>query len=214
MIISPRAKKVIDILRKIGDRWFKIDEVFLYRRAGVGAPYRKESHWKRDEDAVPIPPPKWTSFAIVPEMTAAPYRGFGVYADVANAWRAFDRNVQTSGQFGNEAIVSFPEARLVKGFAIQFASSWGTASLAIEGKFQSGNWTRLFESTGGFVNNGRYDALTTPMLCTAVRVLTNSTAAVRSCQFFDALPLVPMSMVSNVAAGVRLVSEPENWFLH
>ena len=161
-------------------------------------------------------------------MTAAIHRGFGVYGNTAgnanaiNAWRAFDRNVQTSGAFGGEAIVSFPEARLVSGFAIRFEYEWNNVWLAIEGKFQTGNnqtggWTRLFESTGGLVNYGRYGALTTPMHCTAVRVLTNSSNAIQSCQFFEAVPLVPMTMTSNTAptaAGVRLVSEPNNFNLY
>jgi hypothetical protein len=123
-----------------------------------------------------------------------------------------DHSVQTNGQFGNEAIVSFPEARWVKGFSFRLNSGAVAAtSLAIEGKFQDGNWTRLFEASGGFVNQGRYGALTNPMFCTAVRVLTNSTTAVQSCQFFDAVPLVPMSMTSNTApatAGVRLIPTP------
>ena len=228
MIVSPRAREVIDILRKEGSGFINIDEVFLYRRVGAGSPYRKILYWKRGEDSNAPPPPKFTSFAIVPEMTAATHRGFGVYGNTAvnanaiHAWRAFDRNVQTSGAFGSEVIVSFPEARWVKGFAIRFEYEWNNIWLAIEGRFQTGNnqtggWTRLFESTGGLVNYGRYGALTTPMFCTAVRVLTNSSNAVQSCQFFEVEPLVPMTMTSNtapVAAGVRLVSEPNNFNLY
>ena len=54
MIISPRAKEVIDVLRIENNdgRIIEIDEVFLYHRTGVGAPYRKIRYWKRDEDAV------------------------------------------------------------------------------------------------------------------------------------------------------------------
>ena len=52
MIVSPRAKEVIDILRIDGEKLIEIDEVFLYTRIGVGAPYRKIPYWKRDEDAV------------------------------------------------------------------------------------------------------------------------------------------------------------------
>ncbi|MCL2709685.1 MAG: hypothetical protein FWE95_02295 [Planctomycetaceae bacterium] len=221
MIVSPRAKEVIDILRKEGGGFINIDEVFLYRRAGTGSPYRKVPYWKRGEDSTAPPKPKFTSFAIVPEMTAAVHRGFGVYAGAINAWRAFDRNVQTSGAFGTETIVSFPEAQWVRGFAIRFEYEWNNVWLAIEGKFQTGNnqtggWTRLFESTGGLVNYGRYGALTTPMFCTAVRVLTDSSNPVQSCQFFDAVPLVPITMTSNTAptaAGVRLISEPNNYNL-
>jgi len=240
MIVSPRAKEVIDILRKEGNGFINIDEVFLYRRAGAGSPYRKVPYWKRSEDSNAPPPPKFTSFAIVPEMTAATHRGYGVYANTfnnssaVNAWRAFDRRMQTSGSFGTPnanvngdnrfawAIVSFPEARWVKGFAIRFEYEWNNVWLAIEGKFQTGNnqtggWTRLFESTGGLVNYGRYGALTTSMFCTAVRVLTDSSNAMQTCQFFDAVPLVPMSMTSNTAptaAGVRLLSEPNNYNLY
>jgi len=55
------------------------------------------------------------------------------------------------------------------------------------------------------------------MFCTAVRVLTNSTNAVQSCQFFDAVPLVSITMTSNTAptnAGVRLISDPTNHNLY
>jgi len=83
MIVSPRAKEVIDILRKEGNGYIKIDEVFLYRRAGAGAPYRKVPYWQRGEDSTAPPKPKFTSFAIVPEMTAAIHRGFGVYGNTA-----------------------------------------------------------------------------------------------------------------------------------
>jgi len=234
MIVSPRAKEVIDILRKEGNGFINIDEVFLYRRAGAGSPYRKVPYWKRSEDSNAPPSPKFTSFAIVPEMTAATHRGYGVYANTfnsssaVNAWRAFDRRMQTSGSFGTPnanvngdnrfawAIVSFPEARWIKGFAIRFEYEWNNVWLAIEGKIQNSGWTRLFESTGGLVNYGRYGALTTPMFCTAVRVLTDSSNPVQSCQFFDAVPLVPITMTSNTAptaAGVRLVSTPNNFNL-
>jgi len=131
-----------------------------------------------------------------------------------NAWQAFDCNVQTSGQFGNMAIVSFPEARQVKGFSIRFEYEWNPVQLAIEGKIHGGEWTSLFESTGGLVNYGRYGALTTPMSCTAVRILTNSSNAIQSCQFFDAMPLVPMSMSSNTGGGVSLISDPVNYNLY
>ena len=52
MIISPRAKEVIDVLRIENNdgRIIEIDEVFLYHRTGVGAPYRKTLYWKRSED--------------------------------------------------------------------------------------------------------------------------------------------------------------------
>ena len=79
MIVSPRAEEIIDVLRKESNGFIKIDEVFLYRRAGAGSPYRKILYWKRGEDSTDPPPPKLTSFAIVPEMTAAATRGFGVY---------------------------------------------------------------------------------------------------------------------------------------
>ena len=52
MIVSPRAKEVIDVLRIDGKKLIEVDEVFLYHRIGVGAPYRKTRYWKRDEDAV------------------------------------------------------------------------------------------------------------------------------------------------------------------
>ena len=138
MIVSPRSKEVIDILRKEWNGYIKIDEVFLRWRTGLGSPYRKIPYWKRGEDSDEPPPPKFTSFAIVPEMPSAIHRGFGVYgntfgnANAINAWRAFDRSVQTSGSFGTPnanvngenryawAMVSFPEARWVRGFTMRF----------------------------------------------------------------------------------------------
>ena len=52
MIVSPRAKEVIDVLRIDGKKLIEVDEVFLYTRIGVGAPYRKIRYWKREEDAI------------------------------------------------------------------------------------------------------------------------------------------------------------------
>jgi len=51
MIVSPRAVEVTDILRKEGDKFIEIDEVFLYHRIGIGAPYRKTLYWKRNKDS-------------------------------------------------------------------------------------------------------------------------------------------------------------------
>ena len=50
MIVSPRAKEVIDVLRIDGEKLIEVDEVFLYHRIGVGAPYRKTRYWKREID--------------------------------------------------------------------------------------------------------------------------------------------------------------------
>jgi hypothetical protein len=50
MIVSPRAKPVIDILRIEGNLLVEIDEVYLYRRAKDGSAYEKILYWKRDED--------------------------------------------------------------------------------------------------------------------------------------------------------------------
>jgi hypothetical protein len=52
MIVSPRAKEVIDVLRLAGGKFIEVDEIFLYHRIGVGAPYRKTRYWKRSEDAI------------------------------------------------------------------------------------------------------------------------------------------------------------------
>jgi len=55
-IISPRAKKVIDVLRiENGRRLIEIDEVFLYRRQGDGT-YRKEMYWQRNADGLEVLP--------------------------------------------------------------------------------------------------------------------------------------------------------------
>ena len=233
MIVSPRAKEVIDVLRIETGGIIKIDEVFLCRRAGAGSPYRKVPYWKRGEDSNDPPPPRLTSFAIVPEMTAAITRGFGVYgntlndSNAANAWRAFDRRMQTTGSFGTFnsntngdnryawAIVSFPEPRIVRGWSLQFEYTWSSFFLAIEGKLFDGAWVKIFESAQTSpVNYGRFGATATPMQCTAVRILTNqSSYPVRSCQFFDSVPLVPVTLTSNSAlqaAGVELTSTPTN----
>jgi len=170
-------------------------------------------------------------------MTAAVTRGFGVYgntlnnADATHAWRAFDRRVQTSGSFGTHnantngdnryawAMVSFPEPRVVRGWSLQFEYAWSSFWLAIEGKLLGGAWTRIFESSStNPVNYGRYEATMTPMQCTAVRILTDySSYPVQSCQFFDCVPLVPVTLTSNNAmatAGVELASETNNYNLY
>ena len=54
MIVSPRAKEVIDIVRietrhGQGGCLIEIDEVFLYRRADAESPYQKIPYWKRGE---------------------------------------------------------------------------------------------------------------------------------------------------------------------
>ena len=181
MIVSPRAKSVIDIVRKAGAKLIKIDEVFRHTRAG------KVPYWNRDEDSS-NPPSKLRSFAIVPEMTAAVSKGFAVYANTfansnaTHAWRAFDRATQTTGSFGNAnsnltgdnkyawAIIAFPEPRIVRGWSLQFDYAWSSFWLAIEGKLHEGAWTRIFDSTISPVDSGRFDAVTTPMECTAVRI--------------------------------------------
>ncbi|MCL2004956.1 MAG: hypothetical protein FWG73_02220 [Planctomycetaceae bacterium] len=61
MIVSPRAEKVIDIVRKEVVRnedgsvktvlFIEVDEAFLYYRANADRPYTKIPYWKRGEDA-------------------------------------------------------------------------------------------------------------------------------------------------------------------
>ena len=152
-------------------------------------------------------------------------------ADATHAWRAFDRRVQTSGSFGTHnantngdnryawAMVSFPEPRVVRGWSLQFEYAWSSFWLAIEGKLLGGAWTRIFESSStNPVNYGRFGATTATMQCTAVRILTDySSYPVRSCQFFDCVPLVPVTLTSNNAmatAGVELASETNNYNLY
>jgi len=221
MIISPRAKEVTNVVRKEGSGFLKINKVLLFRRMGVGSPYRKIVYWERGQNSTDPPPPKLTSFAIVPEMTAAITKGYAVYGDTfgnsnaVNAWRAFDRSATTSSVFGSWAIVTFPEPRIIRGWALQFVSQSASFTLNIEGRLYSGAWTPIFPSSSiSPVNNGRFGAITTSMQCTAVRISTNApSSAVRSCQFFDAVPLVPVTMTSNTApsgAGVTLISDPNN----
>ena len=51
MIVSPRAKEVLDVLRiEDQERIIAIDEVFLLRRMGEGTAYQKILYWKRGED--------------------------------------------------------------------------------------------------------------------------------------------------------------------
>jgi len=204
MILSPRAKAVIDILLKTGSGFVKINEVFLMRRIGVGSPYRKILYWKRGEDSTNPPPPNLRSFAIVPEMIAAIHKGFGIYSSNVTAWYAFDRKYATAGSFSannNEwTVVSFPEARWVQGFMIapcffsSYDESYDHHSAFIEGKFQNGEWVRLAHPS--YIRaGGIYLKMATPMFCTAVRVQCmpsriGMTSMVRICQFFDAIPLV------------------------
>jgi hypothetical protein len=51
MIVSPRAKEVTDVLRIENQRRIiEINEVFLYRRTGLGTAFQKILYWKRGED--------------------------------------------------------------------------------------------------------------------------------------------------------------------
>jgi len=47
------------------------------------------------------------------------------------------------------------------------------------------------------------------MLCSAVRILTNQSLAVRSCQFFDSVPLVPVTLTSNPSSSLGIALESE-----
>ena len=95
MIVSPRAEEIIDVLRKEGNGFIKINKVLLYKRTSPGSPYRKIVYWVRGEDSNNPPSLPLQSFAIVPEMTAAAHKGFGVSGNTnaANTWKAFDRNM-------------------------------------------------------------------------------------------------------------------------
>ena len=54
-----------------------------------------------------------------------------------------------------------------------------------------------------------FGAVTNPMLCSAVRILTNQSSAVRSCQFFDSVPLVPVILTSNSSSSLGITLESE-----
>ena len=219
MIISPRAKEVTNVLRKEGGGFLKVDEVLLLRRRGLGSPYRKITYWKRGQNTSDPPPPKLTSVAIVPEMTAAVTKGCAVYGDTfsnpnaSTAWRAFDRSAQNTGTFGANlwTTVSFPEVRTIRGWALQYASAPSPPfSFAIEGKRKNGEWIRIATtSVTSLVSNG-YFGSTDEMECTAVRIRTSHSTLVRSCQFFDWEPLVPVTMTSNTGGGVTLTFEPNS----
>ena len=213
MIISPRAKEVTNMVRTEGIGFRKVNEVLLLRRSSEESPYRKITQWKRGIDSSERPaPPKLTSVAIVPEMTAAMSKGCAVYPSTTTAWQAFNRNATNAGAFGaNEwATVAFPVARTIRGWALQFNSSVSAFSMDIEGLCNGTTWATIFnlpQTTNNAVSNGRYGGVTAPMECTAVRIRTNSAAAVRSCQFFECQPLVPVTMTSNTlpsTAGVTL----------
>jgi hypothetical protein len=239
MIVSPRAAEVTDILRIEGNDFIEIDEVFLYRRNGAGSPYRKTLYWERTQSfrrqpqQRPLPPVLQRSFAIVPEMTAAMSRGSIITgntlndSEAINAWRAFDRSALTEGSFGTFnansngnnryawAIATFQEPRIVRSWSLQFEYAWGTFHLAIEGLLEAGNWVPFFESSAmSPINHGRFGATTTPVQCVAVRILTNHSSLVRSCQFFDCVPLVPVSLTSNFSEELRMTSEHANHSLY
>jgi hypothetical protein len=151
------------------------------------------------------------SFAIVPKMTAAMSRGCAVYGGGANVWQAFNRNATQNGTFGADAwvTIAFPKTRTIRGWALQFLSQTANFNLQIQG-LHNGTWTDIVPWTPqkSPVNNGRFEA-TTPMECTAVKIRTSHASAVRSCQFFDSEPLVPVTMTSNTlpsAAGIVLSS--------
>jgi hypothetical protein len=207
MIISPRAKPVTDILRKEGNGFIKIDEVFLMRRIGAGSPYRKILYWKRGAGTTGPPPSNLRSFAIVPEMTAAIHKGFGIHNPSSPpgttwrpVWHAFNRTSSIATIDDKTwTVVSFPEARWVKSYSIApyavSVNGWLSSigyTVTLEGKFQNGEWipldTKIIHEYGG------HCIVTTPMLCTAVRFRCADyyTAAIKlvSCQFFDAVPLV------------------------
>jgi hypothetical protein len=233
MIISPRAKYVTNILRYDKGRFINVDDVALYRRGTNIMPHEKVPYWNRSEDSDDPPPPKLQSFTIVPAMTAASDKGFAVYGNFLNntetvhAWKAFDRSAETSGSFGTPTssmmgdnkyawgIVSFPEAQWVKSFVLQFEYCYSSFFLAIDGMSGNEAWTRLFETkVTNPVNNGYYGIVTTPMECTAVRLLTDGNSLVRSCQFFEAEPLVPVTLSANTGDNVILASEPVNYNLY
>jgi hypothetical protein len=195
-----------------GSNLINIDEILLLRRRGVGSPWREISYWKRGVNTITPPqvPPKRLSVAIVPAMTSAVTKGYAVYGNAANAWQAFNRLATSTGTFDAKTVIRFPEVRFIRGWALQFASQTQAFLLAIEG-LHSGKWgTILPEASVSPINGGRFGAATTPMECTAVRILTSSSSAVRSCQFFDAEPLVPVTMTSNSGGGVILASEFAN----
>ena len=231
MIISPRAEEIVDVLRKHGSNFVKINKVLLYRWTGSGVPYREIVYWERGGGANELMPAQ-TSFVIVPEMADSLFKGYSITGNIlknsgaVNAWLAFNRNVQTAGSFGSYdaginstdryawAVAAFPEPRMVRGWALQFEQCYNAFWLAVEGKV-NGMWIRLFESSPASpVNHGRYGATAVSLQCTAVRILTDySSYPVRSCQFFETEPLVPVTMSSNSSAGVELLSDPINYNL-
>ena len=213
MIISPRAKEVINVLRTANNLLRKVDEVFLLRRRGMGSPYRKISYWKRgiNTGKPPLPEFKSTSFAMVPKMTAAISKGCAVYG-TDTAWRSFNRDARVSGTFGTNSwvTVTFSEARTVRGWALQYASAPSPSpfTFAIEGKSKDDEWIRISTtSVNSLVNNG-YFGTTDEMECTAVRIRVSHATAVRSCQFFEREPLVPVTMTAYTGNGVTLVFDP------
>ena len=210
MIISPSAKEVTNVVKKIGSGFVKINEVLLFRRMGLGSPYRKVSYWRRGVNSTDPPSAKFTSFAIVPVMTNAKYtEGFEIIGNGTNTFQAFNRDAQNAGTLGTETIVSFPTARQISGWALQFAATVSAFNLEIEGIF-AGAWTTIvpYTPTTAQYNYGHYAAVSPPRECTAVKIRTNlPTTLVRTCQFFEAQPLLPITMTSN---GSVLSSDPVN----
>ena len=208
MIISPRAKKATNVLRMVSGGFVRSHKVLLYRRRGLGSPYRKIVYWQRGINTTEPPKPKLTSFAIVPDMNAAVTKGFYVKEDtfgVSNAWKAFERDVTTSGAFGSVTTVAFPERRLVKGWALQFnTTSTSPSTLAIEGTADNQTWSPMFSSSSvSTYNAGLYGTMTQPMQCVAVRIRTSLATAVRSFQLFDAVPLISTTISSNGSTFIK-----------
>ena len=160
--------------------------------------------------------------------SAAPTKGYAIvsnpFSGAADAWKAFNRIPSAvllefnTGKFGTDwLIVTFPEPRIIRGWQLQFFLQTSAFSLEIEGK-HDGAWTRIVESASTSpVNSGYFGAVTTPKECTAVRIRTNSTSDVWTCQFFDVVPLIPVTMTNGSTlanTGVELLTSPTNNTLH
>jgi len=206
MIVSPRAREVTDVQRKAGNGFVKTGKVMLVQRTDDQSPYQGFVQWKRHVNTTV--PAKFRPFAIVPQMGSSFDQGSAIYPSGTTAWQAFNRQANSSGAFGqNEPItVVFHEPRWIRAWSLQFApfsaNQISSFTPIIQGRLHNGSWSQIHGTplSGGNVSadDGSF-GITTPMQCTAVRIQTNQTTAVRACQFYDAVPLVPISMTSNTA---------------
>jgi len=146
-------------------------------------------------------------------MESPETKGYAIESSDVTTWMIFNREAITwqlltpinTGRFPNNEWVTirFPEPRVIRGWAIQFVAQT-LFSCDIEGRSSDGTWEPVhnFVSTqdppNNAVNVGRYGAVTNTKECNAIRIRTNNPNWSKSCQFFGAVPLVPVDAPTNM----------------